>query len=67
MDEQNETIKEALGNIIGTDVVFIPGVKLRPKMKLGRNSKCLCGSGKKFKNCCLPTQKDLANNMAVRQ
>lgn len=20
----------------------------------GRNEKCVCGSGKKFKNCCLP-------------
>ncbi len=26
--------------------------KLKGKMKLGRNDLCLCGSGKKFKNCC---------------
>ncbi|HAI6492494.1 TPA: SEC-C metal-binding domain-containing protein, partial [Escherichia coli] len=23
------------------------------KVKLGRNDKCLCGSGKKYKKCCL--------------
>lgn len=23
--------------------------------KLGRNAKCSCGSGKKYKNCCLIT------------
>ena len=23
------------------------------KMKIGRNEKCPCGSGKKFKKCCL--------------
>jgi uncharacterized protein YecA (UPF0149 family) len=24
-----------------------------PKIKLGRNDKCPCGSGKKYKKCCL--------------
>ena len=24
-----------------------------PKMKQGRNDKCACGSGKKYKKCCL--------------
>lgn len=24
------------------------------RMKLGRNSKCPCDSGKKYKKCCLP-------------
>lgn len=27
---------------------------LRPKKKIGRNELCPCGSGKKFKRCCLP-------------
>ena len=26
--------------------------------KIGRNESCPCGSGKKYKNCCLPLQKD---------
>jgi uncharacterized protein YecA (UPF0149 family) len=25
----------------------------KPKIKLGRNEKCFCGSGKKYKKCCL--------------
>lgn len=25
----------------------------RPKRKIGRNEPCFCGSGKKYKNCCL--------------
>jgi hypothetical protein len=27
-----------------------------PKKKLGRNDPCPCGSGKKFKKCCLHKQ-----------
>lgn len=26
---------------------------LRDPLKVGRNDPCLCGSGKKFKKCCL--------------
>lgn len=26
----------------------------KPKEHLGRNDKCVCGSQKKFKHCCLP-------------
>ena len=26
--------------------------------KVGRNESCPCGSGKKYKNCCLPLQKE---------
>jgi len=33
------------------------GIKLTPYKretpKIGRNEKCLCGSGKKYKKCCL--------------
>ena len=28
-------------------------------MKTGRNERCPCGSGKKFKNCCLKKEKDI--------
>lgn len=33
-----------------------PGIKnadVRKKKKIGRNEPCPCGSGKKFKRCCL--------------
>jgi len=28
---------------------------MRPAPKIGRNDPCLCGSGKKYKKCCLGT------------
>ena len=31
-------------------------MKLRKENKIGRNEKCHCGSGKKYKKCCLITQ-----------
>ena len=31
--------------------------KVREYQKIGRNDPCPCGSGKKFKNCCLNTGK----------
>jgi preprotein translocase subunit SecA len=31
---------------------------LKKKVKVGRNDPCPCGSGKKYKNCCL--DKDMA-------
>lgn len=30
---------------------------VRDSKKIGRNDKCPCGSGKKYKNCCLSTGK----------
>lgn len=35
--------------------------QLKPEMKRGlkRNESCLCGSGKKFKNCCLKRHKEI--------
>ena len=31
--------------------------KIREHKKIGRNDLCPCGSGKKYKNCCLKTGK----------
>jgi uncharacterized protein YecA (UPF0149 family) len=31
--------------------------KVREYFKIGRNDSCPCGSGKKYKNCCLGTGK----------
>lgn len=31
-----------------------PGHVWNPLRSLPRNGKCVCGSGKKFKKCCLP-------------
>lgn len=27
--------------------------RVLPRKKIGRNDNCSCGSGKKYKNCCL--------------
>lgn len=31
---------------------FAPPKSPKPKLGVGRNDKCPCGSGKKFKRCC---------------
>jgi len=33
--------------------------------KLGRNAKCKCGSGKKYKKCCLPGEEESRANKAI--
>jgi hypothetical protein len=37
------------------------GKKVRKKNKIGRNDRCPCGSGKKYKKCCL--KKEMINQM----
>jgi hypothetical protein len=33
--------------------------------KLGRNDQCACGSGKKYKKCCLPKDEAVASELAA--
>lgn len=40
-------------------------VKVREHSKIGRNELCPCGSGKKYKNCCLKTGK--YENLTIRK
>lgn len=35
------------------DETFFPETYVRPEPKIGRNDPCPCGSGKKYKKCCL--------------
>lgn len=37
----------------GQDWLKEPGPAVRPMPKVGRNQPCPCGSGKKYKKCCL--------------
>ncbi|AVX06614.1 SEC-C metal-binding domain-containing protein [Priestia megaterium] len=37
----------------------------REYIQLGRNSNCVCGSGKKFKKCCLKTGENLYNHNRI--
>ena len=32
---------------------YVPETYVRPEPKVGRNDPCPCGSGKKYKKCCL--------------
>lgn len=44
--------KAALKPLPATSVP-IPAKSEHPKEKIGRNDPCPCGSGKKYKRCCL--------------
>lgn len=37
----------------GNDEMFLPETYIRAEPKVGRNDPCPCGSGKKYKKCCL--------------
>ena len=54
--EDNQTaVNAALGSGVSLDAL-LRRQKVRPMVKnhnIGRNEKCPCGSGKKYKNCCL--------------
>lgn len=49
--------RREIRNMTGTDfgLVEIPGLSVKPQVPrgTGRNDPCPCGSGKKFKRCCL--------------
>lgn len=44
-----ENVREVIRGMHGTDILTY---KVLPPGKIGRNEKCPCGSGIKFKKCC---------------
>ena len=55
MKENNDTVTETAIDKI-TASVLANNIKKHPIVKdhkIGRNEPCPCGSGKKYKNCCL--------------
>jgi hypothetical protein len=44
---------------------FVPMPYIRPEPKVGRNDPCPCGSGKKFKKCCLRGDGNGQDELAV--
>ncbi len=44
-----------------------PGYTFNPAFGWGRNDKCLCGSGKKFKKCCLLKQGRVVSKAHAKQ
>ena len=68
MSEANNQTREAMESAISTDQMKrfetmakawkeAHTQKVRKFDKIGRNDPCPCGSGKKYKNCCLKTGK----------
>ena len=61
---QEEAKQEATGTAINKisqkalhKMMFGPIPPMKKDSKIGRNDPCACGSGKKYKNCCLASGK----------
>ena len=63
MDSTNNAVKDAVtGKVDNNEMLekLIAYQNKKPSIreqKIGRNDPCPCGSGKKYKNCCLKTGK----------
>lgn len=64
IEEKNEAMQAAIDNdqmkklqILAQRYRDAHVQKVREHKKIGRNDKCPCGSGKKYKNCCLESGK----------
>lgn len=64
IQEKNEAMQAAIDNdqikklqVLAQQYKNAHTQKVREYPKIGRNDPCPCGSGKKFKNCCLRTGK----------
>jgi len=54
LQRKNPELYDMLARMFRQDTAtFLPGVARRRPRRIGRNSPCPCGSGKKFKKCCL--------------
>jgi len=54
LERKNPELYRMLAKMFRQDTArFLPGVARRGARRIGRNSRCPCGSGKKFKKCCL--------------
>jgi hypothetical protein len=52
-EEQREKAERVVAQAEAAGAETVPTVRTTPK--IGRNDPCLCGSGKKYKKCCLGT------------
>ena len=54
LEKKNPKLYAMLEKIFRQDTAsFLSGVTPRRSRRIGRNSRCPCGSGKKYKKCCL--------------
>lgn len=58
MEEQENLRKEFEGLIKRMEIPPTEKQMARKPPRVGRNEPCPCGSGKKFKHCCLTTEED---------
>ena len=58
-EEKNENMQMALENNRMAQIQAMMATRKQKvrEYNIGRNDKCPCGSGKKYKNCCLKTGK----------
>lgn len=56
MEEVNQAVKLDEGTIQKLMAYQNHKPSVRENKKIGRNDPCPCGSGKKFKNCCMNTK-----------
>ncbi len=58
-EERKQAVEAAITNEQMAKLMAMRKVRtqIREYPKIGRNDECPCGSGKKYKNCCLPTGK----------
>lgn len=48
---KNNKMKNSI--IKNNEKMNVKPIKIKTMKKIGRNEKCICGSGKKYKKCCL--------------
>ncbi len=68
--QKNEPLKrEKVAKVTSTggsaDDKSVKREPLKKKVKVGRNAPCPCGSGKKYKNCCLDKDMMAGKNVQV--
>ena len=56
-DEEEMNKFTALYNMQLQQLAEVEGDRAASKLKIGRNDPCPCGSGKKYKKCCLKAGK----------
>lgn len=69
-DNEDEDSEDDLDYDLPDEPVAPPTTIMRQQDRIGRNDPCPCGSGKKYKNCCLRNQKldpetDIENAAAI--
>jgi Mlc titration factor MtfA (ptsG expression regulator) len=63
--QKDPQLYQMLRDLFHQDTASLFHLAAPPRQKYGRNSPCPCGSGKKYKDCCLPrTRADRPNTAA---